>query len=104
MADVLGRFDISREHGADPLPDSMLSGNRVIEEAIARFQANTTRDNLYLVLDAILTRARASGQFVIPIIPPQAMFDMIDADHVRAGDIVTSRDEYIIAFLLPSNS
>ena len=91
--DILGRFDISREHGHDVIPDDTLTGNVLIEEAIARYYEAGTRQNLIGVLDAILQRSRAGGHFLIPVIPPQAMFDMIDIDHVKAGDTVTSQEE-----------
>ena len=93
MLYILGRFDISREHGHDAIPDDTLTGNVLIEEAIARYYEDSTRQNLIGVLDAILQRSRAGGHFLIPVIPPQAMFDMIDIDHVKIGDTVTSQEE-----------
>ncbi len=93
MLYILGRFDISREHGHDVIPDDILTGNVLIEEAIARYYEASTQQNLIGVLDAILQRNRAGGHFLIPVIPPQAMFDMIDIDHVKVGDTVTSQEE-----------
>ena len=93
MLYILGRFDISREHGHDVIPDDILTGNVLIEEAIARYYDASTQQNLIGVLDAILQRNRAGGHFLIPVIPPQAMFDMIDIDHVKVGDTVTSQEE-----------
>ena len=93
MLYILGRFDISREHGHDVIPDDILTGNVLIEEAIARYYDASTQQNLIGVLDAILQRNRAGGHFLIPVIPPQAMFDMIDIDHVKIGDTVTSQEE-----------
>ena len=93
MLYILGRFDISREHGHDVIPDDILTGNVIIEEAIARYYDASTQQNLIGVLDAILQRNRAGGHFLIPVIPPQAMFDMIDIDHVKIGDTVTSQEE-----------
>ena len=93
MLDILGRFDISREHGHDVISDDILSGNVLIEDAIARYYDAGTRQNLIGVLDAILQRDRAGGHFLIPVIPPQAMFDVINLEHVKIGDTVTSREE-----------
>ena len=93
MLDILGRFDIAREHGHDYFPSDFLSGNVVIEEAIERYYKASNKENLIGVMEAIFQRMQADGQFLIPIIPPQAMFDMIDVDHVRIGDTVTSQDE-----------
>ena len=93
MLYILGRFDIAREHGHDVIPDDTLTGNVLIEDAIARYYEASTQQNLIGVLDAILQRSRAGGHFLIPVIPPQAMFDMIDIDHVKIGDTVTSQEE-----------
>lgn len=93
MLYILGRFDISREHSHDVIPDDILTGNVLIEEAIARYYDASTQQNLIGVLDAIIQRNRAGGHFLIPVIPPQAMFDMIDIDHVKVGDTVTSQEE-----------
>ena len=93
MLYILGRFDIAREHGHDVIPDDSLTGNVLIEDAIARYYEDSTRQNLIGVLDAILQRSRAGGHFLIPVIPPQAMFDMIDIEHVKIGDTVTSQEE-----------
>ena len=93
MLYILGRFDISREHGRDVIPDDTLTGNVLIEDAIARYYEDSNRQNLIGVLDAILQRSRAGGHFLIPVIPPQAMFDMIDIEHVKIGDTVTSQEE-----------
>ena len=88
MLYILGRFDIAREHGNDVIPDDTLTDNVLIEDAIARYYEASTQQNLIGVLDAILQRSRAGGHFLIPVIPPQAMFDMIDIDrgfHFRQG-------------------
>ena len=93
MLYILGRFDIAREHGHDVIPDDTLTGNILIEDAIVRYHEDSNRQNLIGVLDAILQRSRAGGHFLIPVIPPQAMFEMIDIDHVKIGDTVTSQEE-----------
>lgn len=93
MLYILGRFDIAREHGHDVIHDDSLKGNVLIEDAIARYYEASTQQNLIGVLDAILQRSRAGGHFLIPVIPPQAMFEMIDIEHVKIGDTVTSQEE-----------
>ena len=45
------------------------------------------------MLDAILRRADAGGHFLIPVMPPQAMFDLIDIDRLRVGDTVSSPEQ-----------
>ena len=42
MLYILGRFDIAREHGHDVIPDDILTGNVLIEEAIARYYDAST--------------------------------------------------------------
>lgn len=93
MVYVLGRFDISREHGHDAFPDDTLTGNVIIEDAIARYYEKGDRESLIGVLDAILQRMKADGHFMIPVIPPQAMAEMIDVEHVRVGDTVTNEED-----------
>ena len=93
MLYVLGRFEIARDHGNDSFPEDYLSGNVVIEEAVARYHRDSTKENLIRVLDAVLIRMKADGHFLIPVILPEAVFDMIDIDHVKIGDTVTSQEE-----------
>ena len=93
MVYVLGRFDISREHGHDTFPDDTLTGNVIIEDAIARYYEKGDRESLIGVLDAILQRMKADGHFMIPVIPPQAMAEMIDVEHVRVGDTATNEED-----------
>ena len=93
MVYILGRFDISREHGHDYFPDDYLSGNVIIDEAVDRYYQVSNKENLIGVMEAIFKRMQADGHFLIPIIPPQAMFDMIDIDHVKIGNTVTSQEE-----------
>ncbi len=47
--------------------DPFLEGNEIIEEAIATFHKDQTRENLIAVLEAIRTRMHADGHFVIPV-------------------------------------
>ncbi len=93
MLDILGRFEIAREHGHDDFPDDFLSGNAVIEEAIARYYRASSKENLIGVMEAIFRRMQADGHFLIPVIIPEAMFRMLDPEQVKVGDVVTSREE-----------
>ncbi|MBQ1407265.1 MAG: Ig-like domain-containing protein, partial [Eubacterium sp.] len=92
-ATVLERFDIARTHGHDSFPEDFLSGNSLIEEAIARYYESGSEESLLGVLDAILCRADADGHFLIPVMPPQAMYDAIDIDKLRVGDTVSSPEQ-----------
>lgn len=65
MLDILGRFDIAREHGKDPFPDSFLSGNLMIEEAISRYDRERSPEYRDAVLEAIRCRMSEKGQFLI---------------------------------------
>ena len=99
MLDILGRFDISREHGHDAFPDSFLSGNSMIEEAIARYYEESNQDNLLAVVNAILYRIHANGHFLIPAVTQEdgASFEL---HHIQANDgkmwltVFTSLEEY----------
>ena len=92
MLDILERFDIARTHGHDSFPEDFLSGNSLVEEAIARYYERGSEENLLGVLSAILRRADEGGHFLIPVMPPQAMYDLIDIDKLRVGDTVSSRE------------
>ena len=64
MLKVLDRF----EQAVNPFHDPFLDGNVIIEEAIAQFQADTTKKNLTIVLEAIRKRMHENGHFMIPVI------------------------------------
>ena len=51
-----------------PFHDSFLDGNELIDEAIERFYADGSKDNLIAVLDAIRQRMHADGHFIFPVI------------------------------------
>ena len=99
MLDILGRFDISREHGHDSIPDSFLAGNIVIEEAIGKYYQENSQDNLYGVISAILYRMHANGHFLIPAVT-QEDGTSFELRHVQANDgklwlvVFTSQEEY----------
>lgn len=99
MLDILGRFDISREHGHDSFPDSFLTGNSIIEEAIAQYYKESNQENLLAVVNAILYRMHANGHFLIPAVTQEdgASFEL---HHIQANDgkmwlaVFTSPEEY----------
>ncbi len=93
MKDILGRFEIARDHGHDYFPGDYLSGNVIIDEAIGRYHRDSTKENLIGVMGAVFQRMRADGHFLIPIIPPPAMLDMLDTGRVKAGDAVTAQED-----------
>ena len=99
MLDILGRFDISREHGHDAFPDSFLSGNSMIEEAIARYYEESNQNNLLAVVNAILYRMHANGHFLIPAVT-QEDGTSFELHHIQANDgkmwlaVFTSPEEY----------
>lgn len=94
-----GRFEIAREHGHDSFSDSFLTGNSIIEEAIARYHRESDRDMLQAVVNAILCRMQANGHFLIPA-AVQEDGRSFDLHHIRANDgsmwlaAFTSPEEY----------
>ena len=64
MLGILDRF----EQAVHSFHDPFLDGNEIIEEAIARFQADSTKENLTIVLEAIRRRMYENGHFMIPVI------------------------------------
>ena len=85
MRDILARFDISREHGHDSIPDSFLAGNSIIEEAIGKYYQENSQDNLYAVVSAILYRMHANGHFLIPAVT-QEDGTSFELHHIQSND------------------
>ena len=99
MLTVLGRFEVAREHGQDPIPDPFLAGNGVIEEAIGRYYGESSRDNLYGVISALLYRMHANGHFLIPAVTQEdgksfALRPVQTKDGKLWPAVFTSREEY----------
>lgn len=92
MLTVLSRFDEARGRKEEHF-DEFLEGNSVIEEAIAQYHADQSRENLVAVLEAIRRRMHEDGHFMIPVVFPQAAVDMLDIEHVSVGDTVTSEED-----------
>ena len=91
MKEVLRRFDTARGR-TEEFHDTSLDGNEIIEKAIERYHGNQTKENVIAVLEAIRRRIHEDGHFMIPVIPSKAMSEMVDIEHVRVGDTVTSQE------------
>lgn len=52
--------------------DMFLEGNELVEKAIERYHADSSKESLVGVLDAIRTRMHADGHFIFPIITNKA--------------------------------
>ena len=75
----------------ETIPDKTLSGeNKAIEDAIARFHGSSTKENLVLLLETIRKRMHEGGQFILPVIPPQELFEMFDVQSIKPGDTFTT--------------
>ena len=68
MLEVINRFEKIRTAGKPTFRDTLLDGNELVEEAIERYHAESSKENLVGVLDAIRTRMHADGHFIFPII------------------------------------
>ena len=62
-----------------------LEGNVLIEEAIARFHEDSSRENLVAVLEAIRQRMHEDGQFILPVIPPRRPLTRLTQSTSRLG-------------------
>ncbi len=94
MKAVLDRFDTLRGRKTNSFEDPFLTGNTTIEEAIEHYYTDSSKENLIAVLESIRIRMHEDGHFIIPVIPPeQQMAEMIDMEHVKAGDVVTAQEE-----------
>lgn len=92
MLTVMSRFDEARGR-TEGNHDEFLVGNSVIEDAIEKFYAEQSLENLTAVLESIRQRMHEDGHFMIPVIMPQAAVDMFDIEHVSVGDTVTSEED-----------
>lgn len=75
-------------------------GKGSIEKAVERFHAAATKDNLVRLMEAIRSEMHADGRFIVPVIPSQEAFDLIDAENLRTGQTFTT-DKTIAFRLLP---
>ena len=85
MNQVIERFNTAR--GRAPLAAKELqNGNAVIENAIAAFRANRTRDTLLAVLESIRIRMHENGQLLIPCRVTEPLPKMPDPEKCKVGD------------------
>ena len=95
MMKVLNDFDEQR-NGSSKNP--FLEGNQVIAAAIERFRKETTNENLAVVVSAFCHRIKADGRFIVPVIAPDALVNMVDPENVKVGDEFTSAEELAFKF------
>lgn len=69
------------------------TGNHQIENAFTAFRMEQSKDNLLKILTSIQSRAMEDGQFLIPVELPQAALNMIDPKTVKAGDVLTVKED-----------
>ena len=67
MLKVLDRFEEEVNGGQEAMQDPFLDGNEMIETAISDYHADSSKDHLIAVLDAIRTRMHADGHFLFPV-------------------------------------
>ena len=70
-----------------------ISGNGAIEKAIERFHTENTKENLIAVLESIRIRMHEGGQFILPVIPPEAAMAMFDIDKIQIGETYTITED-----------
>lgn len=68
MLAVIDRFYESIFETVEGSMDPFHRGNERIEEAIARYHADDSKENLYAILDTIRIRMREDGHFFLPVI------------------------------------
>ena len=90
---VLERFDALRGRKTDSFEDPYLTGNKMVEEAIARYHEGPSRENLIAVLESIRIRMHEDAHLIIPVIPPEQMLADIDPEKVIVGDTITMEEE-----------
>ena len=68
MLEVLDRFEQVKADRVEPFHDSFLDGNETITAAIEKFYADSSKESLTAVLDAIRQRMHADGHFIFPVL------------------------------------
>lgn len=71
MLAVIDRFEASGCEDKNGFHDMFLDGNELIEDAIIKYHADASKENLIAVLEAIRTRMHADGHFIIQVIPDE---------------------------------
>ena len=77
----------------EQIKDDGISGNELIEKAIERFYTENTKENLIAVLESIRIRMHEGGQFILPVIPPEAAMAMFDIDKIQIGETCTITED-----------
>jgi hypothetical protein len=68
MLSVLDRFEERRIDRKDAsFDDPFLAGNELIEDAISRYYADSNKESLIALMDAIRQRMHADGHFIFPV-------------------------------------
>lgn len=93
MLQVLKKFNEQKVRTDRTMNDSYLDGNDVIEVAIDMFYKDSSKDNLVKLLEAIRNRMNNDGHLILPVETPQAAVDMLDLEHIKAGDVVTAKED-----------
>ena len=93
MLQVLKKFNEQKVQTDRIMNDSYLDGNDVIEVAINIFYKDSSKDNLVKLLEAIRNRMNNDGHLILPVETPQAAVDMLDLKHIKAGDVVTAKED-----------
>ena len=100
MLEVLECFE-ERLVAAEPtFRDPFLEGNEQIEEAIGKYRAEETRDNLMAVLDAIRERMHADGHLIFPVVTDEEDENAFACRGIETEDgklwnvAFTSKEEY----------
>ena len=73
----------------DQIKNDGTVGNRLTEEAIERFYSESTKENLIAILESIRTRMHEDGQWILPVIPPQDLWGILDTDNIQVGNTFT---------------
>lgn len=69
------------------------AGNKKLEEAIHQYCEKQGKETIIGVLEAIRMSMHEDGEWMIPVVPPQQAFDLLDTEQISAGDIVTIEEE-----------
>ena len=84
---------------ANDFIDTFLDGNEIIRDAVKRFCAETKKENLYAILEAIRQRMHQDGHFIIPVIwdeedETRFTFQVIEIDDQVWLAAFTSQEEF----------
>ena len=100
MLAVIDRFNVFSSEGKEGFHDMFLDGNDLIEDAISKYHADASKENLIAVLDAIRSRMHADGHFIVPVITDEENKSRFAFRSIQTKDgkmwhaVFTSRAEY----------